>query len=108
MRTFLNQFSWAELVRSNMETILALHDGFLDDSWGNDVSPKIIFGDDLIVWVDHPNPDMREFPDRLQFLVEENSVDRETSETFPTTVLETDCFAELVGFLRGWVKGRCN
>ena len=43
MRTFLNQFSWAELVRSNVETILALHDGFLDDSWGKDICPKIIF-----------------------------------------------------------------
>jgi hypothetical protein len=102
MRTFLNQFSWAGLVRSNVETILALHDGFLDDSWGNDICPKIIFGDDLIVWVDHPNPD------KPQFTVEENSVDRETSETFPTVVLETDSFDETVGFLKGWIEKNCN
>lgn len=108
MRTFLNQFSWAGLVRSNVETILALHDGFLDDSWGNDICPKIIFGDDLIVWVDHPNPDMREFPDKPQFTVEENSTDRETCETFPTVVLETDSMDHLTNFLNGWIKDNCN
>jgi hypothetical protein len=91
-----------------VETILSLNDGFLDDSWGNDICPKIIFGDDLIVWVDHPNPDMREFPDKMQFYVEQNSTDKVTCETFPIKVLETDCFVELVGFLRGWLKGRFN
>lgn len=108
MRTYSNQFPWSALVRSNVETILALHDDFLDDSWGNDVCPKIIFGDDLVVWVDHPNPDMREFPEKLQFTIEENSTDRETCETFPTVVLETDSFDETVGFLKGWIEKNCN
>lgn len=104
MRTYSNQFPWGCLVKNEIETILKINDGLMDDSWGNDVSPKIIFGDDFTVWVDHPDPNMREL-DNKQFVVEKTVVDdRITLDYELERIFDTDSLGDLVCFLEMLIK----
>lgn len=77
--------------------------GFEDCSWHNDTCPSITngtFGPDdahdgpaLLVFIDYPNPEQREFPKGKRFTV------GRTDQGDFTTALETDDWADVLALI---------
>jgi len=50
---------------------VAIPDGFVDDSWRNDICPKFVNIDaGLLLWIEEPDPAERETSDWPRFLLE--------------------------------------
>ena len=47
---------------------ITIPEGWTDDSWHNDVCPKIYNNDKLVIWCDYKDPERREMEGR-QFIV---------------------------------------
>lgn len=67
MKTWRNQFSLDWDISSIESELIKL--GFIDSSWGNDVSPSFELDNNikLRLWVDFQDIDLREFPDSKLF-----------------------------------------
>jgi hypothetical protein len=74
---------------------LPLLDGFIDDSWRNDVCPSLLNEKlNLKLWVDYVNPDRREAGGKRYTLCAYNNNADEYSELFASESL-----AEMKGFI---------
>lgn len=76
--------------------------GIVDLSWHNDVCPRFTFtsdGSGPNLWVDHPNPDEREYgPGRARFLVKVQVDEIESSDDYDA--YEGDDLAEAIRVLQ--------
>lgn len=66
--------------------------GWTDRSWRNDACPCFSRGD-LLLWVNYPDPSMREFPDSARFILE--AVDDEGAHV--ETLYEGDSIEDALG-----------
>jgi hypothetical protein len=73
-----------------------LPEGWMDESWHNDVCPRFVVvdvvSDVLAVWVDYPAPEEREFPSLPRFRAYVEGTDGESCKT----VVETDRWEDLL------------
>jgi hypothetical protein len=73
---------------SNYDGELPTIEGFIDDSWGNDVCPSMLNEKlNLKLWVDYVNPDRRECGGKRYTLCEYNNNSDQYIEVFSSESL---------------------
>jgi hypothetical protein len=89
MRCLENQF---DVSLYDSEAIKFFRDqGFTDESWGNDASPKFAYTgtrSDFEVWIETSNPESREYPWSPQFLAK---IVLKSSQGVPTFIKTYEC-----------------
>lgn len=89
------QIAFPDQAADHMPTIPA---GFVDHSWHNDMCPRFESEAlNLSLWVDHSDPQRREFPEMKRFNVYEGTSMAEHMNEEPT--LSTDDWSDVVAFI---------
>jgi len=86
--------SWKEEFGEEFAVPPEISNQMLDDSWHNDVCPRFTSPDisNIVVWVDHPDPDQREMcGSRFTVIVE-----KEYGEAITSVQLSTDTASEVL------------
>jgi hypothetical protein len=94
MRTYQNQFGYP--IDSEASQLLAL--GLVDSSWGNDVCPSFTHeGLKILVWVDHPDQDMREIETNPRYCI--SQLDENLEICTEGLLCGTEDFQEVLQFI---------
>lgn len=77
---------------------VAIPDGFVDDSWKNDICPKWYNEDkNLLLFIEYQDIRYRETPDEPRFMLAQVDSDQE----FDKGLIITDDYQEILNYLKG-------